>query len=114
MPDTTEFSNKTPKPTSSLSITSLIMAVLGWTLIPIVGGIIAVITGHMAKKEIRQSNDLLGGNGIATAGLVLGYSNLALGMCVCLALILFPALLASVILSLFGGNPWNHHSRPLP
>jgi len=39
---------------------------------------------------------LLGGDGIATAGLVLGYSNLAAGLCVCLALILFPTLLASV------------------
>jgi hypothetical protein len=96
MSGTPEFPTKTPKPTSSLSITSLIMAVLGWTLIPIVGGIIAVITGHMAKKEIRQSDGLLGGDGVATAGLVLGYSNLAIGLCVCLALILFPTLLATV------------------
>jgi len=97
MSDTPDLPDKTPKPTSSLSITSLIMAVLGWTLIPVVGGIIAVITGHLAKKEIRQSNALLGGEGIATAGLVLGYSNLALGLCVCLALLLFPALLASLL-----------------
>lgn len=72
------------------------MAVLGWTLIPVVGGIIAIITGHLAKKEIRQSDGLLGGEGVATAGLVLGYSNLGLGLCVCLALILFPTLLAGV------------------
>ena len=70
------------------------MGILGWTLVPIVGGIIAVITGHMAKKEIRQSDGLLGGEGFATAGLLLGYSNLTLGLCVCLALILFPALFA--------------------
>ena len=74
----------------------MVMGALGWVLIPIVGGIIAVITGHMAKKEIKQSSGLLGGDGIATAGLVLGYSNLVLGLCVCLALILFPALLAGV------------------
>ena len=72
------------------------MGVLGWTLIPIVGGIIAVITGHMAKKDIRQSEGLLGGDGIATAGLILGYSNLAVGLCACLALLLFPALFAGV------------------
>jgi hypothetical protein len=96
MSDTPDSPNKAPKPTSSLSITSLIMAMLGWTLIPIVGGILAVITGHMAKKEIRQSEGLLGGEGISTAGLVLGYSNLALGLCVCLALLLFPALFAAL------------------
>ena len=85
-----------PPPTSSLSLTSMIMGIVGWVLLPIVGGLIAVITGHMAKKEIRQSNGLLGGDGMATAGLVLGYSNLALGVCGCLALILFPALLVGV------------------
>jgi len=93
MPDT---QNKISAPTSSFSTTSLIMGILGWTLIPIVGAIIAVITGHIAKKDIRQSNGLLGGDGIATAGLILGYSNLVLGLCACLALLLFPALLAGV------------------
>ena len=88
--------NETPAPTSSLSLTSMIMGIVGWVLLPIVGGIIAVITGHMAKKEIRESNGLLGGDGMATAGLVLGYSNLALALCGCLALILFPALLVGV------------------
>lgn len=88
--------NETPAPTSSLSLTSMIMGIVSWVLLPIVGGIIAVITGHMAKKEIRESNGLLGGDGMATAGLVLGYSNLALGLCGCLALILFPALLVGV------------------
>jgi hypothetical protein len=85
--------NGTPAPTSTLSLTSLIMGIVGWIFLPIVGAIIAVITGHMAKKEIRESTGLLGGDGMATAGLVLGYSNLVLGLCVCLALILFPALL---------------------
>ena len=96
MPEAPDFQNKLPAPTSSLAITSLIMAVLGWTLIPIVGAIIAVITGHMAKKEIRGSSGLLGGDGIATTGLILGYSNLAIGVCVCLTLVLFPALLAGL------------------
>ena len=72
------------------------MGVLGWTLIPMVGGIIAVITGHMAKKDIRQSDGLLGGDGIATAGLLLGYSNLAVGLCACLVILLFPALFAGI------------------
>ena len=81
------------------------MGVLGWTLIPVVGGIIAIITGHMAKKDIRQSDGLLGGDGIATAGLILGYSNLVVGFCACLALLLFPALLAG--LWTFGSKLFN-------
>jgi hypothetical protein len=81
------------------------MGVLGWTLIPIVGGMIAVIAGHMAKRDIRQSEGLLGGDGIATAGLILGYSNLAVGLCACLALLIFPTLLAGVWV--FGGKLFN-------
>lgn len=98
----------TPAPTSTLSLTSLIMGIIGWIFLPIVGAIIAVITGHMAKKEIRESNGLLGGDGMATAGLVLGYSNLALGMCGCLALILIPGLLVGffgVVDQLFNAIP---------
>ncbi len=88
--------NHVPPPTSSLSLTSLIMGIVGWVLLPVVGAIIAVITGHMAKKEIRESRGLLGGDGMATAGLILGYANIALGACGCLALLLFPALLAGL------------------
>src|SRR5512139_3216588 len=88
--------NEPPAPTSTLSLTSLMMGILGWIFLPVVGGMIAVITGHLAKKEIRQSDGLLGGDGLATAGLVLGYANLVLGLCGCLALLLVPALLASL------------------
>ena len=86
---------ETPAPTSTLSIASLMMGIIGWILLPVVGGIIAIETGHMAKKEIRQSDGLLGGDGIATAGLVLGYANLILGVCGCLILLIFPALFAA-------------------
>ncbi len=72
------------------------MGILGWIFLPVVGEIIAIITGHLAKREIRQSDGLLGGNGLATAGLVLGYANLLVGLCGCLVLLFFPALLAGV------------------
>lgn len=98
------FQNQVPPPTSSLSLTSLIMGIVGWVLLPVVGAIIAVITGHMAKKEIRESRGLLGGDGLATAGLILGYSNIILGACGCLALFLFPALLAGLFAA-FNINP---------
>ena len=96
MPDLESPQDEAPAPTSTLSLTSLMMGILGWIFLPVVGGIIAVITGHLAKKEIRQSDGLLGGDGLATAGLVLGYANLALVLCGCLVLLLFPALLAGV------------------
>ena len=76
-------------PTSNLALASLILGILGWTLLPFLGAIGAVVTGHMAKSEIKNSLGALGGNGMATAGLVLGYASIALGVCViCLAFVL--------------------------
>jgi hypothetical protein len=43
-------------PNSNLAIVSLVMGILGWTLLPTLGAIVAIITGHMAKNEIRKSN----------------------------------------------------------
>jgi hypothetical protein len=88
MPDLERLSapGNTPAPISTLSLTSLMMGIIGWIFLPVVGGIIAIITGHLAKREIRQSEGLLGGNSLATAGLLLGYANLAAGLCACLFL----------------------------
>jgi len=63
---------------SALAIVSLVSGLVGWTLIPIVGAIAAVITGHLAKKEIRDSGGSVGGDGMALAGLILGYVQLGL------------------------------------
>jgi hypothetical protein len=61
---------------STMAIVSLISGIISWFLVPVLGGIVAVITGHMAKREIRDSGGRLTGDGLATAGLVLGYLNL--------------------------------------
>ena len=41
-------------------------------------GIPSVIFGHIAKSAIKRSGGALTGNGLATAGLILGYAHLAL------------------------------------
>ncbi len=41
----------------------------------------AVVTGHMAKREIKVSQGSLSSDGLVTAGLVLGYLHLALCIC---------------------------------
>jgi hypothetical protein len=88
-------------PTSTLAIVSLISGIVSWFLLPFIAAIAAVITGHMAKNEIRKSNGTLGGNGMATAGLVLGYVQLGLGVCLCL---IVAAMLAFGMTIPFIGN----------
>ncbi len=81
-------------PNSTLAIISLVAGILGISLFPIVGSIVAVITGYMAKNEIRDSAGTLGGDGLATAGLVLGWAGIALtviGLCIFGALVAVPA-----------------------
>jgi hypothetical protein len=63
-----------------MAIVSLVAGILGLTFIPFIGSIVAVITGLMAKKEIQQSAGALGGEGMATAGQILGWVGIALGV----------------------------------
>lgn len=70
---------------STLAIVSLIAGILGWVGFIGIGAVVAIITGHLAKNEIRKSSGHLTGTGMANAGLVLGYLNLALciiGLCI--------------------------------
>ena len=73
---------------NNLAIISLVAAILGWTLLPLFGSIVAVITGHLAKKEIRESLNTEGGNAMATAALILGYIQLGIFVLIAIFLIL--------------------------
>ncbi|HMQ30267.1 MAG TPA: DUF4190 domain-containing protein [Chloroflexaceae bacterium] len=71
-------------PNSPLAIASLVSGILAWVVLPFIGAIIAVVTGHMARNEISRSAGGLAGAGMALVGLILGYAQLAiivLGAC---------------------------------
>jgi len=89
--------NTTVRQTSSLAIISLISGILGWTLLPFLGSIAAVVCGHMARGEIRRAPDRLKGDGLAVAGLVLGYLAIALAVLTVVAIILFFGGLAALL-----------------
>jgi hypothetical protein len=67
--------------TSTLAIVSLIAGILGWSVFPLLGSVVAIITGIMARNEIRDSGGALTGGGFATAGLILGWAGILLGVC---------------------------------
>ena len=75
--------------TSALAIISLVAGILGWVVAPIVAALVAVVCGHLARSEIRREPGRLDGDGLAVAGLVLGYANLALAAAIVLAAVLF-------------------------
>ena len=57
------------------AIASLVCGVCVFLLGPI-AGIPAVITGHIARKKIRNSGGTISGSGMALAGLILGYASI--------------------------------------
>ena len=77
---------------SSTAIISLVAGIAGWTLLPFLGAIVAIITGHIAKGEIKRGGGMVTGNGMATWGLVLGYVNIAFGICLLCVLVILPLL----------------------
>jgi len=81
--------NANIKQTSSLAIISLVSGLLGWTLLPLISSIVAIITGHMARAEIRRNPDTMEGDGLAVAGLLLGWIMVAFAVIGLLLIILF-------------------------
>ena len=71
-------------PNSTMATVSMISGIVGWTVAPLLGSLVAIITGHMAKREIKESKGTLGGDGMATAGLVMGYLQMIpSALCIC-------------------------------
>jgi len=70
----------TTRTTSNMAIVSLVFGILSWIVLPFIGAIVAVVCGHMARSEIRHApvDAALEGDGMAVAGMVLGYLHLAL------------------------------------
>jgi len=64
--------------TNTLALVSLISGIVSWFAMPLIGGVVAVVTGHLAKREIRRTGEQ--GETFATVGLVLGYLHLAVGL----------------------------------
>jgi len=60
----------TPTRTSTLAVLSLVFGILG---VFFFGSLIAVVLGHLGRSEIQKSNGQLEGDGMAVAGLILGY-----------------------------------------
>ena len=65
-------------PTNTLAIVSLSLGIAAYIVLPFISGIAAIVTGHMARGQIKQSGE--GGGGFALAGLILGYVNVVLAV----------------------------------
>ena len=78
-------------PQTGLAVTSLVLGILSFACLGLLTGIPAIICGHIAHSRARREPSVFGGAGLAIAGFVLGYVNLAICVLILPAMFL-PAL----------------------
>jgi cytochrome c biogenesis protein CcdA len=90
--------------TNVLSVVSLVLSLLSFCVLPVVGAVAGIITGHVARRQIRETGEE--GAGLATAGIVVGWIHVGL------ALLLTAGAVALLAFGVMAGN--NGSPVPLP
>jgi hypothetical protein len=80
--------------TSGAAIASLVLGIAGLTVFPLIPSILALVFGSRARDEMR-ADPAVSGEGLATAGVILGWIGVALSVIG----LLFFVLAAAVFLS---------------
>lgn len=88
-----------PPPNDPKAIWSMVLGILSVLCCGIFAGIPAVILGHISHSNIKKSHGVLKGDGMAIAGLVLGYGSVLVTFVIfpIIAAIAFPSLLKARI-----------------
>lgn len=73
-------------PTNGLAIASLVLSLLGLVnVLPLLGTVLGLIFGYSARNQIAQRRGTQGGEGLAKAGIIIGWVTVgiwALSICV--------------------------------
>jgi hypothetical protein len=82
---------------------SLVAGIAGYVIPhPFIAGLVAIVTGHMARSQIRRSGEA--GSRLALVGLILGYLHLLLSVLVVGFLLLVVLGFGAYILSQRGSS----------
>jgi hypothetical protein len=83
-------------PTNTMAILCLVAGITGLSVLPFIGSVVAVILGPIAKRDITASGGAQTGEGLATAGTILGWVGIGLtllGVCITAVAVILPLLL---------------------
>lgn len=87
------------QPTEDKAVISMVLGILGLVSFSILAGIPAIIVGNMSRNNIRASAGRLGGEGMATAGIVMGWVSVGLaglGVLVVIIILIFAFAAAGI------------------
>lgn len=90
--------------TNGLAITSLIASIANFFVLPLIGAVVGVITGHIALKQLRTSGE--GGRGMALAGTIVGW----VGVGLCLIFIAFIVVWLILVFGAVGYSSYTYSS----
>ncbi|MFM9134502.1 MAG: DUF4190 domain-containing protein, partial [bacterium] len=65
-----------PRRTSTNAIVGLVLAILSWAVCPVVPAIVALFLAHSSSREIEESGDTVGGEGLNTATRIISWINI--------------------------------------
>lgn len=80
--------------TNTMAIISLVTALLSWLVLPTIGAVVAIVTGYMARREIRESGGTQTGDVLAVLGIVLGALNIVVS---CVGLLVFVLIFGGLV-----------------
>lgn len=80
-----------PAQTDGGAVAALVIGIASFFVCPLVGGIVAIVLGRSSERRIAASRGALTGEGLARAGVILGWINVVLGV---LLLIIWAALIS--------------------
>jgi hypothetical protein len=70
----------------TLAIVSLALSILGLVgILPLIGSIGGIVTGVIARRQIRERPEAYNGEGMARAGIILGWVGIILGLLILFA-----------------------------
>jgi len=90
-------------PTSGLAIASLVLGIGGLTILPLLGSILALLFGYMARADIRRRRGEVTGEGLALAGIVLGWISVGIAV---LGILAFGGMTVCGLCGAFGAGSW--------
>ncbi len=74
--------------TSGLAIASLVCSIAGLFMCLFIGQILGIVLGYKARREIKEAAGALEGDGLASAGIIIGWVGIAIDIVIVLMIAL--------------------------